>query len=171
MCLWCRPSVDFFWEGLGSKSPLPPPTAKSESSRIFDGSLPRKKHYFIILVFFFYLQKYCNGTCSFFSFHLLEHHAVWLELLLELSKYFDAHIRWRVRVMYFYYWVQPANLRNREVRTPVKRRITVRYLVPYGVKQHCRAGIEEAMLVYLYSLFSLLWRGHSVLPYSYHSVC
>ena len=73
--------------------------------------------------------------------------------------------------MYFYSWVEPANLRNREVRIPVKRRITVRSLVPYGVKPHCRSGMEEAMLVYLYSLFSLLWSGHSVLTYSYHAAC
>jgi hypothetical protein len=170
MCLWCRPSVEFFFLGIRVQVP-PSLIAKSESSRIFDRSLPRKKQCFPILVCFFICKKHSNGACLFFSFHLREHHAVWLELLLELSKYFDAHIRWRVRVMYFYYWVQPANLRNREVRALVKRRITVRYLVPYGIKLHCRAGMEEAMLVYLYSLFSLLWSGHSVLPYSYHAGC
>jgi len=73
--------------------------------------------------------------------------------------------------MCFYSWFEPASLRPREVRTPVKRRITIRSLVPYGVKLHCRSGMEEAMLVYLHSLFSLLWSGHSVLPYSYHAEC
>jgi len=103
--------------------------------------------------FLFYLQKHSNGTCLFFSFQILEHHAVLFELLLELSKYFDAHIIERVRVMYFYSWVEPANFRSREVRIPVKRWITVRSLIPYEVKRRCRSGMEE---VDIYSLFLLL---------------
>jgi hypothetical protein len=56
-------------------------------------------------------------------------------------------------MMYFYSWAEPAHLRNREVRTPEKRGMTVRWLVPYGVKLHCRSGMEKAMLVDYFRCF------------------
>jgi hypothetical protein len=59
-------------------------------------------------------------------------------------------------MMYLYSWAEAENLQNRVVRTPEKRGMTVRWLVPYGVKLRCRSGMEEAMLVDLFSLF-VLW--------------
>jgi hypothetical protein len=73
--------------------------------------------------------------------------------------------------MHFYSLAEPANLRNHEVRTAEKRGVTVRSLVPYGVKIQCRSGMQEAMLVDLFSLFLLLWSVHSVSPCSLYTEC
>jgi len=44
---------------------------------------------------------------SFTCPHLFEHRAIWFEDFLEMSKNFDAPIRWIVRAKYFYSWRTP----------------------------------------------------------------
>jgi hypothetical protein len=51
-------------------------------------------------VFFFPLQKHCNGACSPHSSAPWTYWAVWLKGHSEFSNSFDAPIQWRVRVMY-----------------------------------------------------------------------
>ena len=63
----------------------------------------------------FLCRNIVMGAASFFL-KLLEHHTVWLEDLFEVSKRFDAPNHRRARMMYFYSWSDPANLRNREKR-------------------------------------------------------
>jgi hypothetical protein len=55
------------------------------------------------------------------TLQLLEHHAVWLEDLFELSNNSEASIHRRVRVIYFYSSGNATNLHNRELRKREKR--------------------------------------------------
>jgi hypothetical protein len=61
-------------------------------------------------MFFVSLQKYCGRDVLLFFFlpHFEYHVAPWLEDLLEMSKNFEAHIHWKSRLVYFYYWCNPA---------------------------------------------------------------
>ena len=77
---------------------------------------------------------------AFFPPHLHEHPAVWLEDLFQLSHSSDAPIRWRVRVVYFYSWGNPTDLRNRGIRTREKRGVAV-------LPSKCRhATVEKATI-------------------------
>jgi hypothetical protein len=59
----------------------------------------------------FSLRKYCDGIC------FLKHNAVWLEYLFDSSNNFDVIVMYYV----FYSWDDNTNLRNRQVRTRLKR--------------------------------------------------
>jgi hypothetical protein len=83
--------------------PPPPPPAKNVS---------------VSFSVFLLFAEHCDGSCC--SPPPPPHGAL-LEDLFELSRDFDSPINWRVRLMYFYYWGDFANLRNRAVRTRVKR--------------------------------------------------
>jgi hypothetical protein len=50
-----------------------------------------------------------------------EHHAIWLENILELSKNVDAPTDWREWAIWVYSGSNPENLRNHEVQTHEKR--------------------------------------------------
>jgi hypothetical protein len=77
---------------LGSSTP-----PKSENLRKIDSPLSRKKkfQYFLFSVLFS-VQKLCDGEPPLFPLQLLEHSAVWLEDILELSNNFDAPVQWIV---------------------------------------------------------------------------
>jgi len=77
------------------------PRKKRKSANKFSPPPPLQKR-FAILMFLFYLQKHRVGSCMLFPLHLVEHHAVWFEDLLELSNSFRAPIHLRVPVIYFY---------------------------------------------------------------------
>ena len=58
------------------------------------------------------------GSCIFFLIiQPVEYNVVSLEDIFDLPNTFIVIVHSRVRMMYFYPWVYPANLRNREVRT------------------------------------------------------
>jgi len=82
-------------------SPNPRQKRKSANNLSSPPPTPSKKS-FAILMFLFYFQKHCVGSCLLFPLHLVEHHAAWFEDLLELSNSFRATIHLRVPVMYFY---------------------------------------------------------------------
>jgi len=108
-------------QGLGSKTP-----AKSKNPRLIH--CPHKKKILVFIsVFLFFahtllwqaastLQTHCYGKLL----QLLEHHAVWLKDLLEMSNNFDTPFHRRAWMMYFYSSSDPSNL-----QTHNKKGITV----------------------------------------------
>jgi hypothetical protein len=65
------------------------------------------------------------GAASFVLNQLREHHAAWLDDLFKLSHNCHAPIHCRVRAVYFDYWGDTANLRNREVQTREQQAMTL----------------------------------------------
>lgn len=81
------------------------------------------------------MQKHYDVELYPFFLQLLEHHAVYLEDLFELSNNFDAQLIqetsrmfWKFQgffFFYFYYASDPAKFRNHGLRTREKRDVTV----------------------------------------------
>lgn len=57
----------------------------------------------------FLFAQHCDEEQLLLFLQLFEHHAVWLEHLIESSNTLDARVHLTVRVMYFYYRSETAN--------------------------------------------------------------
>jgi hypothetical protein len=107
---------------------------KSENPQIIHRP-PKNQYFFTFYCFSFLCRNIVMGAASFYFlfFQILEHYAVWLEDLFGFSKqisctYFYTNLPETFRMFcefqvlfYFYSWDDPANLRNRKVRTLEKR--------------------------------------------------
>jgi hypothetical protein len=78
-----------------------------------------------IFCVFVCLWKHYDGKLLPYFPSILEHHAVWLKHLFKSQNKSDAPIHWRIQVMQFYSWGDPANLQNWKAQNQEKQRMTV----------------------------------------------
>jgi hypothetical protein len=99
--------------------------SKSENQRII--TAPPKK----VLVFlqcFSFVYRNIVMISAYIFLQILEHHAVWLENLLQFTNSFDAPIHLGVRVIHFCSWTDILNLRNPEAHTREKREASISFI-------------------------------------------
>ena len=99
--IYSHPSL---FAGLGCK-----PLEKGENLRIIDVPPPPQRNIALVFLSVSLPGKLWWVLLLFSPLHLLEHHAVWLKVLLQLPNSSGALIHWRVQVMYFYSWDETAN--------------------------------------------------------------